>query len=233
MGKLLCEGNTLPDLASPECVEVITRFDDCCHELLPDPYENQILLYETLSKENKPQKYYWFTLEADESFLIVCRLEDYAKGLQVSGEWQGRMADYLAMGWYEGECFVVIIELRHVITHEDDDRHNQIQDKFEQVEMTLNIVIEQILPQIEASELFSQACHEPDSFRLAGAILVPSGIKKRISLSLRQRTVQVKGRNITIVMLPHTPRTSCQITWSEILESVGAATGRRSLFQPF
>jgi len=87
--------------------------------------EDEILLWESV-KSKKGSYYYWTFLNADETPLAVCALEKYVDHKSL----QGRKADYLAIGWYHGECYIVIIELRKTLLKED-----QSENKVESAEI--------------------------------------------------------------------------------------------------
>jgi hypothetical protein len=103
-----CLGDTLPDKKSVNCAEQVNQFEDCCLWL---EVEDEIMLCEFVSGKSY---YYWVFLGADEFRLMVCALEQYADSQGVN--WQGQRSDYLAIGWYNSVCYVVVIELRDVLS---------------------------------------------------------------------------------------------------------------------
>jgi hypothetical protein len=110
-----CCGESLPyDGKEVNCAESVSSIEDCCDWI---EIADEVMLCESVTgKKGKQCYYYWVFLEADECRLMVCALEKYADSQGV--KWQGRRSDYLTIGWYESICYVVIIEIRHVLLKE-------------------------------------------------------------------------------------------------------------------
>jgi hypothetical protein len=105
-----CLGDSLLDEKSVNCAKQVNRFEDCCFFL---ELEDEVMLCEFVSGKGY---YYWVFLGADEYCLMICALEQYADSQGIN--WQGQRSDYLAIGWYNGVCYVVTIELRDVLSTE-------------------------------------------------------------------------------------------------------------------
>ena len=108
--RLLCTRDKLPNIPRINSTDPIKNLDNCCQLV---EIETEILLFEKVEKS-----YYWVKLEADEIQLVVCNLEKYANQ---ASSWKGRRCDYLVMGMNveDGDCYLIIIELRHLIVNED------------------------------------------------------------------------------------------------------------------
>ena len=210
---LPCTGNKLPDIASVDCTDTATQIDQCCKLM---QIEEDVLLY-----DQPNQAYYWVLLNADEIQLIVCNLEKYADKAEKIGNWMGRCCDYLVMGWYDGDRYIVIIELRHILTKED-----QAIEKLDQVEKSIDQVISKLFPHIANSPLFAEACPQPENYKIAGIVIAPAGIRS-IARNKRTRIIRNDSYTAIITMMPPERIKACKITWSELLSQITVASGRK------
>jgi len=209
---LLCTGDQLPDVPTVNCSDSIKTLDNCCQLV---EITTEILLFEKLETV-----YYWVKLEADEIQLVICNLEDYANQ---ASSWKGRRCDYLVMGMNveDGDCYLIIIELRHLIVKED-----QAIDKLDQVQQTIQNIIS-ILPQeIANSPFFEQACPEITNYKIAGIIIAPAGIRG-ISRENRTRVINHDNYQAIITMMPPEQVRNCKITWTDLLQQFVPPSRRR------
>lgn len=201
-----CSGSVLPAGQIVGCSDPVHHFADCCTAV---PIFDEVLLDERLASD-KGEYYYWLWLNADETPLVVCALEQYA---DQDADWLGRRADYLAVGWYDGDCYLVVIELRRTLVKEQN-----AQNKLDQVEHSIKQVISQLLPQLTTSTLFSEACHEPEEYKIVGVVIPVEHSKKRAQ---QTRLITVGAYKAAIVSIPHSRIKECRIGWSELLTAIG------------
>ena len=148
--------------------------------------EDEILLWESV-KSKKGSYYYWTFLNADETPLAVCALEKYVDHKSL----QGRKADYLAIGWYHGECYIVIIELRKTLLKED-----QSENKVEQLRQSIELLVSDgLLSEIESCDFFSYGCDQPKYYHIAGVVIPSTHSKKRAQT--RQKII-VNGKKYSL-----------------------------------
>lgn len=204
---LPCSGPQLPDVPTVQCRSEIRSLSDCCRFVEIDA---ELLLYE--AQPGKP--YYWVILHADETPLTVCHLEAYANHAERTGMWDGRRADYLAMGWYQGDCFLAIMELRDIVVNE-----RQGEDKLDQVEASIARIMGQFQAQIANEPAFHRSCEQPDAYKIVGFVIAPAGIR-RISRERQMRRIKQEDYSAIIMMVPPDRIRDCQIGWSELLRAV-------------
>jgi hypothetical protein len=209
---LLCTGDKLPDIPTVNCSDSIKTLDNCCQLV---EIETEILLFEKLETA-----YYWVKLEADEIQLVVCNLEAYANQ---ASSWKGRRCDYLVMGMNveDGDCYLIIIELRHLIVKED-----QAIDKLNQVEQTIQNIISILPQQISNSPFFEQACPQAQPYKIAGIIIAPAGIRG-IARENRTRVINHEKYQAIITMMPPEQVRNCTITWRDLLQQFVPPSRRR------
>ena len=201
--RLLCTRDKLPNIPRINSTDPIKNLDNCCQLV---EIETEILLFEKVEKS-----YYWVKLEADEIQLVVCNLEKYANQ---ASSWKGRRCEYLVMGMNveDGDCYLIIIELRHLIVNED-----QAIDKLDQVEKTIQNIISILPQQFFHSSCFDQACPQPQPYKIAGIIIAPAGIKG-ISREDRTRVINHENYQAIITMMPPEQVKDCKITWHDLLQ---------------
>jgi hypothetical protein len=115
-----CTGDNLPqEIPVIKIEKTPSSFDDFCQIVNSG---DEVLLHQAIEKNRG--YYYWFILEADDFPLAVCELEKYANYAAEKEQWFGRRADYLIIGYYEGDCYLIVVELRHVLVKEkqEDDK---------------------------------------------------------------------------------------------------------------
>ncbi len=206
-----CSGEVLPDKRQVNCDHSVHQLGDCCEVVMID---EEIMLFEKISKTGRRNYYYWFFLRADETApLVVCALEQYAKSQ--GNRWLGRRADYLAIGWYNSECYIVLIELRHVLLSK-----KQQDDKLEQLEQSINTVVSTILPDFRNSDILAQACYPlppPAQCRIIGIVVPPERSKSSLN---RKKVIEIAQYKGVITTLPSTRLNQCRISWSELLGTI-------------
>lgn len=200
-----CFGSKLPNSQSIDCPESINHFGDCCRQI---GIEDEILLHERV-KSPKGDFFYWVSLKADETPLVVCALEKYAERVN----WQGRRADYLGVGWYSGDCYIVAIELRHALVTEE-----RFEDKLNQLEQSIEWIASELLPDLTNSNVFTDACDNPEHYRIVGAMIPVAYSKKRAE---QTRWVRVGEYETVIVAIPNSSLKECRISWDELLRAIG------------
>ncbi len=202
MRTLDCWGDSLPAAQFAECSEQVSLLEDCC-EILQT--EDEMLLWES----QKGAYYYWLFLDADETPLAICALEKYVDHKSM----RGRKADYLAIGWYHGECYIVIIELRKTLLKEEHSVN-----KIEQVKQSIEILLSDgLLAEIENSDFFSYACERPEYYHIVGVVIPSTRSKKRAQT--RQKII-VNGKEYLVVAIPNSLIRQCRINWSELMRAI-------------
>lgn len=131
-----CTGESLPDIPIIKIPISPTCFDDFCLILNTS---DQVLLHESISQKIK----YWVIFEADDYPLAACDLEEYANYAAEQQNWEGKRSDYLIIGSYDGDCYLIIIELRHVIVKEEHE-----DQKFEQLRLSIEQIVNQLTVQV-------------------------------------------------------------------------------------
>lgn len=203
---LRCSGSELPDLPTVQCRSEIRSLSDCCRFVEID---TELLLYE--AQPDNP--YYWVILHADETPLTVCHVEAYANHAERAAAWAGRRADYLAMGWYQGDCFLAIIELRDILLNEA-----QSEDKMAQVENAISQVMMQFNQQIADNPAFQRTCNQPGGYKIVGLIIAPAGIR-RIAREKWLRRIVHNDYSAVIALTPPDRIRDCRTTWSELMQT--------------
>jgi hypothetical protein len=210
---LNCTGSYLPRIATIE-ISGSDQLDDFCSSISTG---DEILLYEKLSpkktRKNLTETYYWMILEADEYPISVCELEKYANSL--TGKWIGRRADYLVIGSYSGNCFLLVIELRHALVKE-----NREDEKFEQLKESIEILIQNHLPIIQCSQALASVYEDPDDYKIIGAIIAP-GNTRSFARGELNKNIEIADHKVAIRTLPKDALTNCKITWTELLRKLG------------
>lgn len=207
---LPCNGPQLPNVPSARCRKDIRKLVDCCTFVEID---NEILLYE----EQSGKSFYWVVLHADETPLSVCHLEAYANYAGSVGSWVGRRADYMALGWYGGECYLLVIELRDILVNE-----RQGKDKLDQIENSIAQIMAQVNEQIMDVTAFNRVCDQPERYKIVGIVVAPAGIRG-ISRTNYTRSVEKPEYSAIITMMPLDRARDCRITWSELMMTITIA----------
>lgn len=202
-----CTGETLPFVQTID-IEPSQHLDSFCLTL---EFDDEVLLYETLTSGT----YYWVIFKSDEALLSVCELEKYADFLSNNDEWVGRRSDYLIIGSYYGDCYLVVVEMRHVLV-----KTEQEDDKFEQLKSTIETLILHQLDAIRDSNALSRVYDQPDYFKIIGAVIAP-GNTRRFARGQLNPIVDIAGHKVAIRTLPKDALSDCKITWTEFLRRMG------------
>jgi hypothetical protein len=169
---------------------------------------DEILLYDFIPS-NKGGYYYWLCLKADAMPLIVCALEKYVD----ANSFGGRKADYFCMGWHEGTCYIIIIELRETLI-----KTSHFDDKVEQIKQTIHLITSNLLANISESSFFKDACDTPDEYKIVGAIIPATRSMARTHQSVE---VGIGEERYFIAAVPYKKIRECRISWSELLSAIG------------
>lgn len=207
---LPCSGPQLPDIPAVRCRQDAQKLADCCHFVGID---DEILLHE----EQQGRPYYWVVLHADDTPLCACHLEQYANLAESAGDWVGRRADYMALGWYGGDCYLLVIELRDILVNE-----RQGEDKLDQLENSIAQILVHLNEQVTNVAVFNQACDQPERYKVAGIVVAPAGIRG-ISRSNYTRRIENATYSAIITMMPSNRVRDCRITWSELMLTITVA----------
>lgn len=211
---LNCTGEDLPaGISTLNPPGTPSSLDDFCVLLGTD---DEILLYESIDGS---QLNYWVIIRADDYPISVCELEQYADYLSTQQQWQGRRADYLVIGSHRGDCYLIIVELRHVLVKE-----NQEDDKFEQLKETINHLLQAHLEAIKNSDSLSKVYDNPESYKIIGIVIAPGNTRSfsRGELNLK---VDIASHQVLIRTLPKDALSDCKITWTYLLERIGIPPG--------
>ena len=134
-----CTGDNLPkEIPIIKIEETPSGLDNFCQILNSG---DEVLLHQSIPESDRAY-YYWFILEADDFPLAVCELEKYADYAAQKDQWSGRRADYLIIGSYQGDCYLIVVELRHVLVKEKQeyDKFKQLLESIEQIIRYLEII---------------------------------------------------------------------------------------------
>ncbi len=211
---LACTGAQLPAVSPVRVTKPPQELDDFCQFLNSD---DEILLYEQLSgTHSNSQQYYWAILKADDYPLGICELEQYADWSASQGKWSGRRSDYLAIGSAQGDCYLVVIELRHVLV-----KASQEDDKFEQLKETITTLIRHHLPKIQGSTVQAAVYSPPPpTYNIIGVMIAP-GNTRQFSRSHLNPIVEIESRPVILRTLPKDALQDCRVTWTELLRWLG------------
>ncbi|NER20980.1 MAG: hypothetical protein F6J96_09760 [Symploca sp. SIO1C2] len=205
-----CTGESLPDIPKIELQEYPSSFDDFCLILNTN---NEVIFYESISGTNYQ---YWVILEADDYPLAACELEKYADYATQHNQWSGRRADYLIIGSYQGDCYLIVVELRHVLVKE-----KQEDEKFEQLLKSIKQIIDN-LEVINNSKSLEAVYTNPSYYRIIGLIIAPGNTRlfRRGELN---RVVSINSHKVLIRTLPKDALSDCKITWTDLLQRIGVS----------
>ncbi|MEA5420498.1 hypothetical protein VB712_14795 [Spirulina sp. CCNP1310] len=208
-----CTGEILPrGISIIQPGDVLNDLDDFCLVL---NIEDQVLFYECISEGLK----YWVILEADDYPILVCELEQYADFLARRGQWQGRRADYLVIGSHGGDCFLIVVELRHVLVKADQE-----EDKFQQLRETIEHLLRFHLGEIQGSDGLAGVYAAPESYRVIGVVIAP-GNTRQFSRRALNPIMNIADHQVVIRTLPKDALSDCKITWTGLLEWLGVPRG--------
>lgn len=210
MSKKSNKGKSLPDLrkcrdtVTVECPEEIQALDDCC--TLRKTGESA-LFYEKMHEND----YYWLFFIADQDAVMVCHLEGFASAYPV---WMGRRADYLAVSKHREICYILVIELRQEIGEYQD-----LKDKQDQVEQSMNKVLELLKDEIATSEHLPSICASPSYFYKIFGFIVPATRCYKKKEKFKSVTLK-DGTITTITLLPYTKIDQSRISWSLLMAAI-------------
>lgn len=216
----LCMGQVLPDEhALVMCSDSPTGLLDCCVRI--DPGESATLCEKVEARRG--DYYYWVCIEADEVPLRFCALDMYATHAAKSDDrWRSRRPDYLAIGWHQGECYVLFVELRERLL----DAEQLTEDKFLQVEGGMRLLCKQS-PDLgmeyhrqQAPLMVADVCDGVIEHKTVG-VVIPAAFSRSRADQSPPLGLEIGGKRVPIVALPHYRLHNCQITWSELLEVIG------------
>lgn len=210
MSKKSNKGKALPDLrkcrdtVTVKCPEEINELDDCCTLLKTGELA---LFYEKMHEND----YYWLFFMADQDEVMVCHLEGFANACQ---DWNGKRADYLAVSTHRKMCYILVIELRQEISEV-----KQLKDKQNQVEQSMNKVLELLKDKIATSEHLPPICAFPTYFYKIFGFIVPA--TRSFNKDEKIKLVTLKdGSLTTITSLPYTKIDQSHISWSLLMAAI-------------
>ena len=211
---LNCTGENLPTgITTIALPSAPISLDDFCILVNTD---EDILLYESIDGDRLK---YWVIIQADDYPISVCELEQYADYLAKQQQWQGRRADYLIIVSHGGDCYLIIVELRHVITNA-----NQEDDKFEQLKQTINHLLQSHLGTIKNSDSLSKVYDNPASYKIIGIVIAPGNTRSFARRELNKK-VEIASHQVLIRTLPRDALSNCKITWTDLLKRIGIPIG--------
>lgn len=198
---------TTPQPSSPK------SFDDFCIVVTAG---EEILLHQDLSGK---KLYYWCILQADDYSLAVCELENYANYAETKQQWSGKRADYLVMGYTDESCYLIVVELRHVLVKEAQE-----DQKFEQLKQSIQQIIQR-REIFRESQALDEVYHQPESYRVIGVVIAP-GNTRRFRRGELNQVYSIGSHKVLIRTLPKDALLNCKITWSDLLQRAGVIPGR-------
>jgi hypothetical protein len=206
---LNCTGEDLPAGSTTiNLPESPKSLDDFCIVL---DIDDEILLYESLSNSRNK---YWVIIQADDYPISICELEQYADYLSTQNQWQNRRADYLIIGSHNGDCYLIIVELRHVLVTE-----TQEDDKFEQLRESIQQLVRN-LDAINQSVALAGVYSNPEFYKLIGIVIAP-GNTRRFSRGELNLIIPIDSHKALIRTLPKDALRDCRITWTDLLRRIG------------
>ena len=195
---------------TPSCL------DDFCQTI---QFEDEVLLYEVVHEKNRTY-YYGFILEADDFPLAVCELEKYADYAAEKEQWLGRRADYLVIGSNEGDCYLIVIELRHVLKVEE-----QLNEKVKQLLESIEQILK-CLPIISNSQTLEKVYSSPDDYKIIGAFVAP-GTTRKFNRGELNPIRSVNSYKVVIRTLPKDALSNCKITWTDFITRMGVLPNQK------
>lgn len=198
---------TTPQPSSPQ------SFDDFCIVVAAG---EEVVLHQDLAGK---KIYYWCILEADEYGIVACELENYANYAEAQQQWSGKRADYLVMGYTQESCYLIVVELRHVLVKEAQE-----DQKFEQLKQSIQQIIQR-REIFRESQSFDEVYHQPESYRVIGIVVAP-GNTRRFRRGELNQVYSIDSHKVLIRTLPKDALSNCKITWSDLLQRVGVIPGR-------
>lgn len=158
--------------------------------------------------------FYSVTLQADASSLVVCALDHFIT--DNFDQEAGRRCDYLCMGWHNGECFIVFVELR-----KEMDVERQFQNKVDQVRQTIDLLCREsaIFGHIlhrNQPVIFNHACDPIENHKIIG-LIIP--VIHSASRAEQSKDVKIVGNGVVpIVAIPNKILKEGQTTWTSLLQ---------------
>lgn len=213
-----CLGSQLPSAIPRININSTVDFRDYC--LIVEQYD-EVLLSEYAQPRNTTQSgiFYWTILEADSSPLFICSLDKFVE--RTENSWEGRCADYVVVGMYQGDCYLVVVELRKRMTtsKQFENPKRPKKGKKWQVENTIQQIVSKFWTMITQHHHLVERCSKVDQFKLLGLVIPPIQSKSRGEQSAIV-TIDGYSRPVPILTIPNTQIQNCRITWSKLLESV-------------
>jgi hypothetical protein len=206
---LNCTGEKLPE--EIQCIPkqaTQISLDNFC---VVTYHDDEILLYEEIINKDKAPLFYWVILNNDELPLGICNLEKYALLIK---DWIGRKSDYLVIGSYNGRCYCIVIEMRHVLVKEEQE-----DDKFEQLKQSLTQLIQRENI-ILSSETLQKVYTEPKKLTYLGIIIAP-GNTRNFNRKKLNYNVNIGDYVIPLRTLPKDALQNCKIKWTDLLKRLG------------
>lgn len=159
--------------------------------------------------------YYWVSILADETPIVLCALEKYV-GHTIQGN---RKTDGLGVGWDQKGCaYIVFIELRRTLLNEE-----QWEDKLEQVKQAMELLC-RTEPEVgslhhqNVPNIFMQACNSLTGHKIAGIVIPIDRSRKRVEQS---RAIRIGDKDAIIVALSSGILKKRTIEWSKLLTAIG------------
>lgn len=212
-----CPGDNLPkEIPIIKIEETPRGLDNFCQILNSG---DEVLLHQAILESDRAY-YYWFILEADDFPLAVCELEKYADYAAQKNQWSGRRADYLIIGSYQGDCYLIVVELRHVLVKEKPEY-----DKFKQLLESIEQII-RYLAILNNSQTLEKVYSHPDDYKIIGAIVAP-GNTKRFNRRELNPIRSVGSHKVLIRTLPKDALSDCQITWTDFIQRMGVLPNQK------
>lgn len=211
-----CTGDSLPkNISIIKIKETPSCLDDFCQIVNSG---DEVLLHQAIEKNR--DYYYWFILEADDFPLGVCELEKSADYAAEKEKWLGRRADYLIIGYYEGDCYLIVVELRHVLVKktQEDDKFKQLLESIEQILKSL--------PIISNSQTLKNVYSNPDDYKIIGAIVAP-GTTRNFNRGELNPIRSVNSHKVLIRTLPKNALSDCKITWTDFMTRMGVLPNQK------
>ncbi len=159
--------------------------------------------------------YYRVNLTTNELPIVLCSFEKYIDTANLPG----RKTDYLAVGRYRNNTYVIFIELRKNLLNDQ-----QWENKKDQVEQAMQLLCKTETPSgvyqhANIAKIFTDAAGDMLNHKVIGVVIPAQRAKRRIEQA--RDDVNMGGK--TNIILPIFPTRGLQptLSWNELLEAIG------------
>lgn len=159
--------------------------------------------------------YYWINLTTNNLPIVLCAFEKYADAAGLPG----RKTDYLAVGRYRNNAYVIFIELRKDLVN-----GRQWIDKKDQIEQASRLLCKTetdtgIQHHNNVPEIFPDAAGNMTQHKIVGVMIPVDHAKSRITQS--RAASNIGGKVMPILPVSPHRRAQPTLSWDELLVAIG------------